>query len=90
MHTASSFPDCMLSLLLEMNAVCKRLHRYITLFYDMYPQLAKELNTAYVPFIMEDVALTKDMMQADGLHPNEKGQPAIMNKVLMAILPLLK
>lgn len=64
--------------------------RYITLFYDIYPQLAKELNTAYVPFIMEDVALTKEMMQADGLHPNEKGQPAIMNKVLAEVLPLLK
>ena len=64
--------------------------RYITLFYDIYPHLAKELNTAYVPFIMEDVALTKAMMQADGLHPNEKGQPAIMNKVLTEVLPLLK
>jgi len=30
------------------------------------------------------------MMQADGLHPNEKGQPAIMNKVLTEVLPLLK
>jgi lysophospholipase L1-like esterase len=29
-------------------------------------------------------------MQADGLHPNEKGQPTIMNKVLTEVLPLLK
>ncbi len=64
--------------------------RYIDLFYNIYPQLAKELRVPYVPFIMEDVALTKDMMQADGLHPNAKGQPFIADKVWPQLLPLLK
>lgn len=64
--------------------------RYITLFYNIYPQLAKELRIPYVPFIMEDVALTKDMMQPDGLHPNAKGQPTIAEKVWLQLLPLLK
>lgn len=40
--------------------------------------------------IMEDVALSKDMMQPDGLHPNAKGQPAIADKVWPQLLPLLK
>ncbi len=64
--------------------------RYIALFYKIYPQLATELRVPYVPFIMEDVALTKDMMQADGLHPNAKGQPFITQKVWPQLLPLLK
>jgi len=64
--------------------------RYIDLFYNIYPELAKELRVPYVPFIMEDVALTKDMMQADGLHPNAKGQPFIAEKVWPQLLPLLK
>ncbi|MBL6986976.1 MAG: arylesterase [Methylobacter sp.] len=64
--------------------------RYITLFYSVYPQLATELDVPYVPFIMEDVALTKDMMQSDGLHPNAKGQPAIADRVWPQLLPLLK
>lgn len=64
--------------------------RYIDLFYNIYPVLAKELRIPYVPFIMEDVALTKDMMQADGLHPNAKGQPFIAEKVWPQLLPLLK
>ncbi len=64
--------------------------RYIDLFYNIYPQLAKELGVPYVPFIMEDVALTKDMMQPDGLHPNAKGQPFIAEKVWPQLLPLLK
>ncbi|MCF7966071.1 MAG: arylesterase [Methylobacter tundripaludum] len=64
--------------------------RYIDLFYTIYPQLATELGIPYVPFIMEDVALTKDMMQQDGLHPNAKGQPVIADKVWPQLLPLLK
>lgn len=64
--------------------------RYIALFYTIYPQLSKELRVPYVPFIMEDIALTKDMMQADGLHPNANGQPFITQKVWPQLLPLLK
>ncbi|MFZ2406514.1 MAG: arylesterase [Methylobacter sp.] len=64
--------------------------RYIDLFYNIYPQLATELRIPYVPFIMEDVALSKDMMKQDGLHPNAKGQPVIADKVWRQLLPLLK
>jgi len=64
--------------------------RYTDLFYTIYPQLATELGISYVPFIMENVALTKDMMQPDGLHPNAKGQPFITDKVWPHLLPLLK
>jgi acyl-CoA thioesterase-1 len=65
-------------------------NRYITLFYNIYPQLATELHIAYVPFIMDDVALNRDMMQQDGLHPNAKGQPFIADKVWPQLLLLLK
>jgi len=64
--------------------------RYTDLFDNIYPQLAKELKIPYVPFIMEDVALEKDMMQADRVHPNHKGQPFIADKVWPQLLPLLK
>ena len=64
--------------------------RYTDLFDNIYPQLAKELGVPYVPFIMEDVALDKDMMQADRVHPNHKGQPFIADKVWPQLLPLLK
>ena len=38
---------------------------------------------------MEDVALTKDMMQADGLHPNEKGHEIVAKIVVPYLKPLL-
>lgn len=64
--------------------------RYIDMFYNVYPQLAAELQVPLVPFILEDVALHPEMMQADGLHPNELGQPLIAEKVWSYLQTLLK
>jgi acyl-CoA thioesterase-1 len=55
--------------------------RYTDMFYNNYPDLAEEMDIPFVPFILEDVALAQDMMQKDGLHPNEKAQPVIAEKV---------
>jgi acyl-CoA thioesterase-1 len=63
--------------------------RYIEMFYNVYPQLAKEMNVASIPFLLEDVALTGDMMQSDGLHPNTQAQPIIAEKIWQQLLPLL-
>jgi len=63
--------------------------RYIEMFYNVYPQLAKELNISTIPFLLEDVALISDMMQPDGLHPNAKAQPIITEKIWQQLLPLL-
>lgn len=52
--------------------------------------LAKEYNIPVVPFLLEDVALAKELMQADGLHPNEKAQAIIEQKVWPYLQPLLK
>jgi acyl-CoA thioesterase-1 len=64
--------------------------RYVEIFYGIYPQLAEELKIPLVPFILEDVALKPEWMQADGLHPNVLGQPAIAEKVWQHLQPMLK
>jgi acyl-CoA thioesterase-1 len=64
--------------------------RYVDMFYNVYPQLAKDLDTPLVPFLLEDVALNRDLMQADGLHPNAKAQPILANKIEPYLFPLLK
>ena len=64
--------------------------RYIELFFNIYPQLATELKVPLVPFILEDVALKPELMQADGLHPNALGQPLIAERIAAALQPLLK
>ncbi len=64
--------------------------RYVDLFYNVYPQLAQQLNITLVPFLLEDVALHKDLMQADGLHPNAKAQAILANKIEPYLLTLLQ
>ncbi len=64
--------------------------RYTDLFYNIYPQLSRELAIPYVPFILEDVALAKGLMQEDGLHPNEKAQALIVEKIWSHLEKLLR
>ena len=64
--------------------------RYIDMFYNIYPQVAEQLNIPLVPFILEDVALKPELMQADGLHPNAAAQPFIAEKIAAHLESLLK
>lgn len=64
--------------------------RYVDMFYEIYPQLAKEMDIPFVPFILEEVALVKEMMQKDGLHPNAKAQPIITKKIWQHIKSVLE
>jgi acyl-CoA thioesterase-1 len=64
--------------------------RYVDMFYNVYLQLAKEQDVPFVPFLLEDVALNKELMQADGLHPNAKAQAIIASNIEPYLSPLLK
>ncbi|MGD7036127.1 MULTISPECIES: arylesterase [Methylotuvimicrobium] len=64
--------------------------RYIEIFYQVYPELAKEHDLPFVPFILEDVALKAELMQRDRIHPNADAQPIIAEKVWEYLGPLLK
>jgi acyl-CoA thioesterase-1 len=64
--------------------------RYTTAFANMYQQLAAAHKIALLPFLLERVALTPGLMQADGLHPNEQGQPLLLDNVWPKLLPLLR
>lgn len=63
--------------------------RYVDMFYKTYPQLAEQISIPYVPFILEGVALVKGLMQKDGLHPNEKAQAIIADKIWSYLSPIL-
>lgn len=55
----------------------------------MYRDLATEFNVALVPFLLEGVALDDALMQDDGLHPNAKAQPVLLENVWKVVQPLL-
>ena len=63
--------------------------RYTEQFHQVYHDLAAEYGTTLVPFILDGVALEDGLMQADGLHPNEAGQPVMLENVWPALLPVL-
>lgn len=63
--------------------------RYTEGFSAIYSSLAKRYNTALVPFLLDNVAIKKDLMQADGLHPKQQAQPIILNTVLEVLAPLM-
>jgi acyl-CoA thioesterase-1 len=48
--------------------------RYTSQFAEIYPALAKQYNTGFVPFFLEGVAGVEGMMQPDGIHPTEQAQ----------------
>lgn len=61
---------------------------YTTQFFNLYKELAEQYQIAYVPFMLENVALDPSLMQNDGLHPNAKGQPVVLNNITPTLLPL--
>ena len=63
---------------------------YLEQFESMYSDLASEFDTLLVPFFMEGVALRSDLLQADNIHPNEKGQPVLLDNVWKVLEPALR
>jgi acyl-CoA thioesterase-1 len=62
---------------------------YTEQFRSSYSDLARDKKLPLVPFLLNDIALTPDLMQADGIHPNELGQPRLLDNVWPALEPLL-
>jgi len=62
---------------------------YTGQFYDSYAATAKEFKLPLVPFLLDGIALTPSLMQADDIHPNEQGQPRLLANVWTELKPLL-
>lgn len=63
--------------------------RYTEQFRDLFVQVAAHYHIPLVPFLMEGMATNKALFQADGLHPNEKGQPILAKNVWTYLAPML-
>lgn len=58
-------------------------------FVRAFPDLAKENKVALLPFILENVAMIKELNQADGIHPNAEGTKLMTDNVYKALIPLI-
>ena len=64
--------------------------RYITAFENIFSQVAEEQNLTMLTFLLEKVALNKELMQQDGIHPNKAAQPLIADQVKTELLKFIK
>jgi acyl-CoA thioesterase-1 len=54
-----------------------------------FPDLAEKYDVEYLPFLLERVALDKNLNQADGIHPNAEGSKIMTDNVYKALKPML-
>lgn len=54
-------------------------------FDAMYPALARTRRVPLYPFFLDGVAGRRDLIQADGLHPNARGVDVIVARILPAV-----
>jgi acyl-CoA thioesterase-1 len=59
-------------------------------FRSCYSEVARDKKLPLVPFLLNDIALSPNLMQADGIHPNELGQPQLLANVWPSLKPLLR
>jgi acyl-CoA thioesterase-1 len=62
---------------------------YNAKFMTSFDQVAKQMDVPMVKFFLHGVADVPALMQADGIHPNEHGQPKMLDNVWPVLQPLL-
>jgi acyl-CoA thioesterase I len=55
-----------------------------------YSEVAHDKKVPLVPFLLNDIALSANLMQADGIHPSELGQPQLLANIWPSLKPLLR
>ena len=63
---------------------------YTAEFSRVYADLARDQKLPVVSFLLNGIAQKPDLMQADGIHPNQAGQPKLLDAVWPALKPLLQ
>ncbi len=58
-------------------------------FNTAFPDLASEHKVAFLPFLLENVAMDKALNQADGIHPNADGAKIMADNIYKALKPML-
>lgn len=62
---------------------------YTREFESMFTDLAKQLRTGVVPFLLDGMDTRRDLFQPDDIHPTAEAQPMIVDTVWKRLKPLL-
>ena len=63
--------------------------RYSSAFSAIFSTLASKYDLQFIPIQLEGTLADKTLLQADGIHPNEKGQIVIFEKVYAVLTDLI-
>jgi acyl-CoA thioesterase-1 len=63
---------------------------YTRQFRQVYADVARAENVRFVPFFLDGVAGQPALNQADGIHPNARGQRMIADLLWREIEPMLE
>ena len=55
-----------------------------------FPDLANRYKVRFLPFLLDNVAMNRDLNQPDGIHPNARGTVIMTENVYKALKPMLK
>jgi len=64
--------------------------RYTEGYTAAFATAARHQRVTLLPFFLEGVAGNSRLIQPDGLHPNEQGQPLLLDNVWTGLQPLLR
>lgn len=62
---------------------------YNNKFHRVYTDLERSYQVGLIPFLLDKVGGINELIQEDGLHPNEKAQPIILENVWLCLQKLL-
>lgn len=63
--------------------------RYTDVFEKVYPDLARHYGVVLVPFLLDGVGGNGNLMQPDGIHPNQAAQGILLGLVWDKLAPML-
>jgi acyl-CoA thioesterase-1 len=76
-------------LLVQMEAPTNLGVEYTRGFHAMFPALAREKGVTLLPFLLDGVAGKEALNQADGIHPNYRGEAIVAENVWRGLEPAL-
>jgi acyl-CoA thioesterase-1 len=63
---------------------------YARAFHDVYPRAARAAGATLLPFLLDSVAGRPGLNQADGIHPNVRGERIVAATVWRGLEPVLR
>ena len=64
--------------------------KYTTAFENIFEEVALLTGANLIPFMLEDIALDKNLMLPDGIHPNSQAQPLIAEHFFSYLKPIIE